>query len=168
MSCLRFLCLSGLILVIIAAASLSAQPQSQPKYRVLAYFASWSIYDRGYYVTDIPADKLTHLTYAFAFVSDAGEITLGDEWADTQFPYPNDQDNQPLKGNFHQFQLLKQAHPTLQTLISIGGWTGSARFSDVALTAASRAKFAASVVAFHDSIRLRWRGHRLGIPDGQR
>ncbi|MEO8394375.1 MAG: glycoside hydrolase family 18 protein [Chloroflexota bacterium] len=143
---LRFLCLTGLILVFLAAVPLSAQ--SQPKYHILGYYASWGIYDRGYYVTDIPADKLTHLTYAFAFISDAGEITLGDEWADTQFPYPNEKDDQPLKGNFHQLQLLKQAHPALQTLISIGGWSESGKFSDVALTDASRKKFAASVVAF--------------------
>ena len=137
-----FLCL----LMILIAAPLSAQPQ--PHYRILGYFASWGIYDRGYYVTDIPADKLTHLNYAFAAISDGGEITLSDAWADTQFPYPGDADDQPLKGNFHQLQLLKQAHPYLQTLISIGGWTGSAKFSDVALTEASRQKFARSVVAF--------------------
>src|SRR4051794_35249551 len=143
---LRFLCLALPILVMIAAAPASAQ--SQPKYRIVGYFASWGIYDRGYFVTDIPADKLTHLNYAFAFLSDTGEITLGDEWADTQFPYPNDKDDQPLKGNFYQFQRLKQANPSLQTLISIGGWSESGKFSDVALTDASRKKFASSVVAF--------------------
>ena len=143
---LRFLYLMVSILILIAVVPLSAQ--AQPTYRVVGYFASWGIYDRGYFVTDIPAAKLTHLNYAFAFISESGEIALGDAWADTQFPYPSDKDDQPLKGNFHQFQLLKQAHPSLQTLISIGGWTGSATFSDVALTDASRKKFAASVVAF--------------------
>jgi chitinase len=143
---LRFLCFTGLILLLLAAAPLSAQ--SQPTFRIVGYFASWSIYDRGYFVTDIPAEKLTHLNYAFATVSDTGEITLSDPQADTDFAYPGDADNQPLKGNFHQFQLLRQAHPQLQTLISIGGWSQSGKFSDVALTAASRAKFARSVVAF--------------------
>ena len=37
-----FLCL----LMILIAAPLSAQPQ--PHYRILGYFASWGIYDRGY------------------------------------------------------------------------------------------------------------------------
>src|SRR5690349_5486419 len=116
---------------LLLAAPLSAQPSS-PNYIINAYFANWSIYDRQYFVTDIPADKLTDLTYAFASLSDSGEIALSDVWADTQYPYPDDPDNAPLKGNFHQLQVLKAAHPNLQTLISIGGWTGSAKFSDVA------------------------------------
>ncbi len=149
-----------LFAALLLAAPLSAQPSSNT-YIINAYFASWSIYDRQYFVTDIPADKLTDLTYAFASVSDSGEIMLSDEWADTQFPYPTDADSAPLKGNFHQLQLLKASHPNLQTLISIGGWTGSAKFSDVALTAQSRDKFARSVARFvqeygFDGIDIDW------------
>jgi chitinase len=99
-------------------------------------------------VTDIPADKLTHINYAFANVSEDGECTLGDPWGDVEFPYPNDAADAPLKGNFNQLQLLKAAHPGLQTLISVGGWTWSGKFSDVALTPESRARFASSCVAF--------------------
>jgi hypothetical protein len=28
-------------------------------YRIIGYYTSWSIYDRAYFVTDIPVDKLT-------------------------------------------------------------------------------------------------------------
>src|SRR5664279_3154978 len=156
---IRNVCVA-LALLILAAAPLSAQ-ENPASYRVVGYFASWAIYDRGYFVTDIPADKLTHLNYAFAAISDDGEIALMDEEADTQYTYPGDSDNQPLKGNFHQLQLLKVAHPSLQTIISIGGWTGSAKFSDVALTAQSRDKFARSVVKFvtqygFDGVDIDW------------
>jgi chitinase len=144
---LRWLALR-VFLLMAASLPLSAPISAQTAYRIVGYFASWSIYDRGYRVPEIPADKLTHLNYAFASISDNGEIALMDEWADTQFPYPGDADDQPLKGNFHQLQLLKAAHPNLKTLISIGGWTGSANFSDVALTPESREKFASSVLAF--------------------
>ncbi len=152
------------LLMIVFAALLIAAPlnaQPSPNSIINAYFANWSIYDRQYFVTDIPADKLTDLTYAFASISDNGEIALSDPWADTQFPYPNDADNAPLKGNFHQLQLLKAAHPNVRTLISIGGWTGSAKFSDVALTAASRDKFARSVAHFiqqygFDGVDIDW------------
>ncbi len=116
--------------------------------RIVAYFSSWSIYARQYFVTDIPADKLTHINYAFANVSEEGECVLGDPWADTQFPYPGESEGPGLLGNFHQLLLLKERYPHLQTLISIGGWTWSGRFSDVALTAESRQKFAASCTAF--------------------
>jgi chitinase len=98
-------------------------------------------------VTDIPADQLTHINYAFVNISQDGECVLGDEWADVQFPYPGDTEGEPLLGNFKQLNLLKEAHPGLQILLSIGGWTWSDHFSDVALTDESRAKFAASCVA---------------------
>ncbi|MEP7291487.1 MAG: glycoside hydrolase family 18 protein [Chloroflexota bacterium] len=157
---IRFICLIGLMSLMLAAASLSAQG-TPSEMKIIGYFASWAIYDREYFVTDIPAEMLTHLNYAFAGISEDGEIALLDEWGDTQFPYPGDADDQPLKGNFNQLQLLKEANPHLQTLISVGGWTESARFSDVALTEASRQKFAASVVDFitqygFDGVDLDW------------
>jgi chitinase len=129
--------------------------------RIVGYFSSWSIYEKNFFVTDIPADKLTHINYAFINISDAGECVLGDEWADTQFPYPDDQKDAKLLGNFNQLQKLKAAHPQLQTLISVGGWTWSGKFSDVALTDESRKKFAASCVKFmtdygFDGIDVDW------------
>lgn len=156
---IRFFITLGLLMML-TALPLDAQQPAEP--RIIGYFASWKIYgDDPYLVTDIPADKLTHINYAFAAISEDGEIALLDEWGDTQFPYPNDADDQPLKGNFYQLQLLKEAHPHLQTLISVGGWTDSDYFSDVALTPESRQKFAASVVAFvlaygFDGVDLDW------------
>jgi len=56
---------------------------------------------------------------------------------------------------------LKQKHPHIKTLISVGGWTWSKYFSDVALTADSRAKFVTSCVNFmkqysFDGIDIDW------------
>lgn len=119
--------------------------------RVVGYFAAWSVYARDYHVPMIPADKLTHVNYAFANLSDAGECVLGDAYADTDKAYPGDTwDPGVLRGSFHQLQLLKAAHPKLKTLISVGGWTWSAKFSDAALTEASRKKLATSCAAFAD------------------
>jgi len=138
-----------------------SQAQDEPPgYRVVGYYANWAVYS-GYDVTHIAADKLTHINYAFALISPEGEVVLGDEWADTQFPYPGDAENQPLKGNFHQLNLLKEQNPGLQTLIAIGGWTGSAKFSDAALTAESRQRFAQSAVEFvtrygFDGVDIDW------------
>ena len=66
-----------------------------------------------------------------------------------------------MRGNFHQLQILKKKHPHLKTLISVGGWTQSGRFSDAALTEASRGKFARSCVAFltrygFDGVDVNW------------
>ena len=54
--------------------------------------------------------------------------------------------NMPIVGNFHQLQELKAKNPNLKILLSIGGWTYSKYFSDVAKTDASRKKFVGSCI----------------------
>ncbi|MBL8130231.1 MAG: glycoside hydrolase family 18 protein [Anaerolineae bacterium] len=135
--------------------------QDAPSYRIVGYFTAWAIYGRQYFVSDIPADKLTHINYAFANISEEGECLLGDEWADTQIAFEGDAADSPLLGSFNQLNRLKDAHPHLQTLISVGGWSWSARFSDAALTEESRRTFAASCVDFmkrygFDGIDIDW------------
>lgn len=71
-------------------------------------------------MSHIPADRLTHLFYAFSTI-EAGRCTVGAE----------------APANFAALAELKKAHPHLRTLISIGGW-GAGGFSDAALTEASR------------------------------
>ncbi|MDW7601795.1 glycosyl hydrolase family 18 protein, partial [Stenotrophomonas maltophilia] len=73
-----------------------------------------------YPVSSIPAERLTHLFYAFSTIED-GRCTIGAE----------------APKNFAALAELKKAHPHLRTLISIGGW-GAGGFSDAALTEASR------------------------------
>ncbi len=140
------------------AASAPAQPQSK---RIVAYFTEWSIYQRKYSVSDIPADKLTHINYAFAKIAN-GECALFDSYAAIDKFYPGDKwDAGFLRGNFHQLQQLRKKHPHLRTLISVGGWTLSSPFSDAALTDASRQKLARSCVVFmkkygFDGIDIDW------------
>lgn len=130
--------------------------------RVVGYFTSWSIYARSYTVSSIPADQLTHLNYAFANINLENEIVLGDSWADVEKLFPGDTWEQPLRGNFWQMnRVLKEKFPHVKTLISIGGWTWSARFSDVALTDRSRRRFAESCKTFiekygFDGVDIDW------------
>ena len=113
-------------------------------------------------MTDIPADLLTHINYAFANISADGKIELGDAYADTDKFYDGDSwDAGAKRGSFHQLEILKAAHPHLKTLISVGGWTWSARFSDVALSGNSRSVFASSCVDFirqwgFDGVDIDW------------
>jgi chitinase len=136
------------------------EKKSEPK-RLVGYFPEWSIYQRKYNVADIPAEKLTHINYAFAKIAN-GECALVDSYAAIDKFYPGDKwDAGFLRGNFHQLQLLKKKHPHLRTLISVGGWTLSGPFSDVAQTEASRTKFAKSAVAFmkkyeFDGVDIDW------------
>jgi GH18 family chitinase len=91
------------------------------------------------------ADKLTAINYAFGNVAPdaSGNVVckLGDEWADYQRPWTADESvtgqevtwPRPLLGNFQQLQALKEQHPHLEVLISLGGWTWSKYFSDDAV-----------------------------------
>jgi len=100
---------------------------------VAAYYTSWSAYG-GYTPLSIPASSLTNVNYAFAKIGDDLKIALGDSYIDPT--------------NIAQLNQLKKTYPQLKTLISIGGWNDSGKFSDAALTDASRTVFADSVVAF--------------------
>ncbi len=153
------LVLKWAVLVICAMAAGGCRPEGRS--RVVGYFASWSVYERNYHIADVPADRLTHLSYAFAAISASGECALADPWADVEKPYPNDPPDAAFRGSFGQLQILKKAHPRLRTLISVGGWTGSERFSDAAATPAARELFAGSCVGFmrsygFDGIDLDW------------
>ncbi len=149
---MRTLSLLFLLLDSFAYSSISA---AEPK--VVGYFVEWGVYDRQYYVKDVPADKLTHLNYAFAKIVD-GECAIFDSYAALEKPATNNPD---LKGNYKQLQELKKKCPHLKTLISVGGWTLSSPFSDVAASEKTRAKFCRSCVAFiqvhgFDGIDIDW------------
>jgi chitinase len=98
--------------------------------RVIGYYAEWK---KHYPVEQIPAGKLTHVNYAFAIIAD-GKIA-----------YRN---AELAKANFPKLAELKKRHPHLRTLISVGGWADSERFSDASLTAESRQLFAKSCADF--------------------
>lgn len=115
-----------------ANANAAPVPGSGPK-RVIAYFTSWSIYDRNYQVADVPASELTHLDYGFANISANGECVLGDEAADTK--------------NMPALAALKAKNPGLKTLLSVGGFTWSTSFPTLAATAEGRERFATSCTA---------------------
>ncbi|WP_309398679.1 glycoside hydrolase family 9 protein [Cerasicoccus maritimus] len=129
--------------------------------RIVAYFPSWGIYGRDYHPTDIPAERLTHIVHAFATINAAGEIEIIDTWADIEKTYGDDTWDQELRGIFNQYIELKEAYPHLKTMIAVGGWFDSDRFSTVAASAASREAFAQSVRDFvveyqFDGVDLDW------------
>ncbi len=143
---------------IIAAAGLREKLQHNQV--VLAYFSEWTIFTEGYTVADIPAERLTHLVYAFIQIVD-GEVAFVDEYAAMEAPLSRDNSQSWPDGNLPQLRTLRERHPHLELLVALGGWTLSSPFSDAVLTSDSRARLARSIVRFlreHDldGIDLDW------------
>jgi chitinase len=154
----------GAGLAAVPASPAAAHPVADraPAHVVSAYFADWDVYGRGYFVKDIPANQINVIQYAFGvptYDATTGAVGCGvlDPWADYQQPYTADMTvngvaddandpNQHLYGSFNQLAELKAAHPNLRVEISLGGWTKSTYFSDLAATPARRQAFVASCI----------------------
>ncbi len=105
-------------------------PASGPSVpRVVGYLASWGVSSKGTRIAELPARDLTHIFYAFGEIRDDGQAGV---------------DNPGT--NFDELARLKGRNPHLKLAISIGGWTGSGKFSNVALTDSSRRVFAQSAI----------------------
>src|SRR6185369_8365305 len=134
-----------LIAFLLVVATLVASPKAvngkfaaangkAPPMRVVGYLASWGVRSKGAAIANLPAKQLTHIFYAFAEIARDGSVTLGNRCIDVgacrkAAPLPR-----VARGNFGELLALKARFPHLKLTISIGGWAGSARFSDAALT----------------------------------
>jgi chitinase len=138
------------------------QPRGPAQAKILAgYFEEWSIYAANYNVANLQnngvANRISHLIYAFGNVAPTtgapnAQCSLADTWADYQDPYLPSVSGEaypgPLYGNFAALLQLKQLHPDLKIMISLGGSssTNAAGFSYAASTPALRSQLAASCI----------------------
>lgn len=123
-----------LALLLLLYSLLSCQKKEIKKHNVVGYVAGYRNFD----FSKIDAKKLTHINYAFANVIN-GKV---------QFDTTNI-DNTSLKtSDLKVLQALKKTNPDLKILVSVGGWTWSGNFSEVALTEKSRKIFAKSCADF--------------------
>ena len=132
-----------------ASSSTSAAaplPFLHPARITVGYYGGWAAYS-GFTPDKVNASCLTVLNYAFATIGTDLKIAVSD--CDIDY------------SNFNKLRALKNAYPALKTVISVGGWDDSKRFSDAALTDASRSAFANSVVGFikangFDGVDIDW------------
>ncbi|HZW94535.1 MAG TPA: glycosyl hydrolase family 18 protein [Candidatus Eremiobacteraceae bacterium] len=121
------------------------------------YFEEWGINYAGYNIADLQkngvADELTHLIYAFGNVTPTSPPACA--IADPVAAYQNSRLPSvsgkpyaaPLYGNFGAIQQLKELHPRLKVLISLGGQAGDVTgFVTAAATAAGRTTLASSCI----------------------
>ena len=146
------------LLFAITSVQLSPAQEGKPGKILGGYFEEWSIYYAGYNIANLQqngvADKLTHFIYAFANVttSPAAACAIADTWADYSTPYLPSVSGTPyagpLYGNFAAIQQLKQLHPKLKVIMSIGGAsaTNTAAFVTAASTEAGRQALESSCI----------------------
>jgi chitinase len=151
--------LRGLLLSLALAACVSQSfAQARPHGKIFGgYFEEWGINYAGYNIADLQkngvADELTHLIYAFGNVTPTSPAACA--IADPVAAYQNSSlpsvsgkpYTAPLYGNFGAIQQLKQLHPSLKVLISLGGQAGNvAGFVNGSATAEGRAALASSCI----------------------
>ncbi len=104
---------------------------------VTVYFPNWNIYsDARCDVRSLPWERLDCVNHAFwevVPVEGGFAVASTDPWADT--------DEYNANGHFAQYAECAEKYPGTKILISIGGWTDSGHFSEMALTAESRGSF---------------------------
>ena len=130
---------------LVGAAGQGARPAPQAL-KVIGYYADWTA--SRYPLAESPADKLTHVNYAFGKIGTDNRLTWNAAIAVEQV-YPDDCTAAGCPhGLFNQIALLKQRHPHLKVLMSVGGWTDSGPFYEMAATESSRQAFARSCADF--------------------
>jgi chitinase len=152
--CVSLAALATLLILLTSGSSALAQnPGTQGK--ILAgFFEEWSIYYANYNLANLESNgsaaKLSHLIYAFGDVSasasdpSSNTCVIADAWADFENnnlpPVGGIADAWPLYGNFAEILKLKQLHPKLKTVISLGGASSAeaSAFSTAASTQAGR------------------------------
>jgi len=125
---------------------------------VSVYFPNWNIFSQDYAeVKHLPWDRIDRIYHAFWKIVKEGNdfvIRSSDPWADT--------DSANAKAHFSQYAQYSSRFPNTEILLSIGGWTYSGLFSQMALSQKSRASFINSCIEtliaypFLDGIDLDW------------
>ena len=120
--------------------------------RNVMYYGDWSIWggQGNFYPKDIPADKLTHLNFAFMDFNASGELIYCDKDAAIGHPLGNAgvTYGDVNGGILNAFQVLRAENPNLKIGVSLGGWSKSGDFSTIAANASTRAKFVENVMKF--------------------
>lgn len=147
------LLMSSLVLAVsVLVPNKQVQAAETQQYRNVMYYGDWSIWggEDNFYPKDIPADQLTHLNYAFLDFDSSGNLKFTDKDAAVGAPVGQDgvQWNSASAGVLNAIQDLRAKNPNLKIGVSIGGWSKSGDFSDVAANPTVRANFVSNIAKF--------------------
>ena len=121
-----------------------------PRHEIVAYYPAW----KGEIAFD--AGLVTVVNYAFLEVAADGALELSQPAIDRE--------------HFRVLRAARTKHPRVRLVASVGGWTRSDRFSDMANDPASRARFVGTTLAFlrehgFDGLDIDWEyPGAIGVP----
>ena len=119
---------------------------------IIAYFPNWGTYNVNHQnitVGMIPWNKITLVQHAFFYIGSDWTVTSTDTWADFQKPYDHsDPSSSGLKGHIGEYKYYKSIYPNKKLLLSIGGWTKSYNFPQMASNTQNRTTFITSCINF--------------------
>ncbi|MGL5151714.1 MAG: glycosyl hydrolase family 18 protein [Clostridium sp.] len=134
----------------ITSAKEDTKAVSSTQLRNVMYYGDWSIWggEGQFYPQSIPAEDLTHLNFAFMDFNADGSFkfcdmtsAIGHPLGHKDLPYDENVSGGFSGGVLNEFQVLKQRNPNLKIGLSIGGWSKSGDFSDMAANPTARANF---------------------------
>ncbi|KAF2741656.1 glycoside hydrolase family 18 protein [Sporormia fimetaria CBS 119925] len=148
----------------------SGRRARDPRGRIIAYYEAWSPSKAcgNMEPEDIPVEGLTHLNFAFAYIT-----------PNTYHIVP--MDSRTPEDMFTRVTSAKERNPDLKVFVALGGWTFSdngtetqAVFPNLVKTGPSRSRFISNLIAFmsqygFDGVDIDWEypgaGDRGGTPD---
>ncbi len=121
-------------------------------YRNVMYYGDWSIWggEGNFYPKDIPADQITHLNFAFLDFDSNGDLEFTDTDAAVGAPVGQTgvQWNSASSGILNAIQDLRGKNPNMKIGVSLGGWSKSGDFSEVAADPVKRQNLVENVTRF--------------------
>jgi chitinase len=151
---------AAVVLALFVCSIPRAQTQPSAALKVVGYYADWTAARSP--LADVPAARLTHINYAFGKIAADSTLTWNSAAA-TEQVYPEDcTDAGCPHGLFNQITVLKKRFPHLKFLMSVGGWTDSGPFYEMAASDPTRQAFVDSCAAFlrnypqFDGIDIDW------------
>lgn len=139
-------------LKVVHAAAAPYYTQGSSTYRNVMYYGDWSTGSaQGYFNPDkIPADKLTHLNFAFLDFDRNGNLQWCEEEASTEdvVGIEGAVAGAANAGILSGLIELRAKHPNLRIGVSVGGWAKSGDFAAVAKNDTIRKRFADNLAKF--------------------
>ncbi|MFD2306084.1 glycosyl hydrolase family 18 protein [Enterococcus termitis] len=142
----------GIILLLCILGQPLTGTASEQSLRNVMYYGDWSIEESQgvLYPKDIPAEKLTHLNFAFLDFDEEGQLQWTDEFAALKTPAGEEVvvEGSASAGLLNALQELRSRNSHLKIGVSVGGWTKSGDFAKNAQNDTYRKRLVSNLIKF--------------------